>query len=246
MSGAVGGAVVSEVLNNQNPTPTPRSSTTTRTTTYNTYDQDNNNNDDLAHARSSAVFGIPGYPSMSPPTNDRRRAQPRTSYRVVARSSGRTTTTTVTGGNGTSRTIVRNNNGETTTGDPAGLPDPVLQLMLHSLMQQEGGGGMHAHTHNHGDHVDGMDYEQLLQAFGDGTENLGATLGQISQLPEYVLGNPEMELPEDAQTCYICLEKFEKGETRKTLPCLHGFHKLCADKWLSTNGSCPICKHKVG
>jgi hypothetical protein len=266
MSGAVGGVVFSEVLNNQNQNNHPTAPSTTTSTT--THQGNQNNNDDLAHARSSAVFGIPGYPSMSssPATNDRRRAQPRSSYRVVTRTSGGTTTTIVTGGNGTSRTIVNRNhnnnnnnnnhqhdNAETMAGVGAeDIQDPMLQLVLHSLMQQQqqgGGGGGHVrglHDHAHGDNVDDMDYEQLLQAFGTGTEHLGATPGQISQLPEHILTNPKTELPEDAQTCYICLELFEQGETRMTLPCLHGFHKPCATKWLLTNGSCPICKHKLG
>ena len=92
-----------------------------------------------------------------------------------------------------------------------------------------------------------MDYEQLLRAFGDGTENMnrGAEEGQIARLPTRRLEDPAKDMPEGARQCLICLEDFAGGETCTTLPCLHAFHKECAEKWLRTNGSCPICKHKV-
>ncbi|OEU15048.1 hypothetical protein FRACYDRAFT_186797 [Fragilariopsis cylindrus CCMP1102] len=94
-----------------------------------------------------------------------------------------------------------------------------------------------------------MNYEQLLNAFGDGTENLGADEGDIRQLPTHILKDDPLKgpsaLPEDARQCLICLEDFAKGERRSILPCLHGFHTNCSTKWLRTNGSCPICKHRI-
>ena len=91
--------------------------------------------------------------------------------------------------------------------------------------------------------IDSMNYEQLLNAFGDGTENMGANEHEIGRLPTHTVG--DQPLPEDARQCLICLEDFEKGETRTILPCLHGFHKDCCHKWLKTNGKCPICKHPI-
>mmetsp|Transcript_14879 Transcript_14879/g.33216 ORF Transcript_14879/g.33216 Transcript_14879/m.33216 type:complete len:450 (-) Transcript_14879:1439-2788(-) len=95
--------------------------------------------------------------------------------------------------------------------------------------------------------VDNMSYEQLLARYGDGTENQnrGATAGQIASLPTSVVNNAEQELPADHRQCSICLEKFEDGDKRKTLPCLHGFHDACIDRWLDTNASCPVCKHEI-
>jgi E3 ubiquitin-protein ligase SDIR1 len=52
-------------------------------------------------------------------------------------------------------------------------------------------------------------------------------------------------LPPAVRECSICLDAFVVGCSRKTLPCLHGFHEECIDRWLRTNGSCPICKHTV-
>eukprot|EP00536_Pseudo-nitzschia_multiseries_P002814 jgi/Psemu1/184478/e_gw1.39.23.1 len=73
---------------------------------------------------------------------------------------------------------------------------------------------------------------------------MGASVTEISRLPTHTVG--EAPLPEDARQCLICLEDFEKGETRTILPCLHGFHQNCCSKWLTTNGSCPVCKHRIG
>lgn len=91
---------------------------------------------------------------------------------------------------------------------------------------------------------DHMSYEQLLQAFGTGGENLGADEGQIRSLPSATIEDVD-RLPVDSRQCSICLEDFKNRDKRKILPCLHGFHADCVDKWLRTNGSCPICKHRL-
>ena len=41
-----------------------------------------------------------------------------------------------------------------------------------------------------------------------------------------------MKLPEELRTCSVCLEEVEKGQGVRTLPCLHTFHKDCAEEWL--------------
>ena len=92
--------------------------------------------------------------------------------------------------------------------------------------------------------IDDMSYEQLLQAFGDGTENRGATESSIRSLPTATVLDVDT-LPHDARQCMVCLEDFSAGESRKTLPCLHGFHQSCIDQWLRSNGNCPICKHRI-
>jgi hypothetical protein len=92
---------------------------------------------------------------------------------------------------------------------------------------------------------DGMSYDQLLQAFGNGTENMGASDGDLQQLPISTVVDPDKDLPENLRTCNICLEDFAAGDERRTLPCLHGYHKECSDKWLKTNASCPVCKHSI-
>jgi len=92
---------------------------------------------------------------------------------------------------------------------------------------------------------DEMSYERLLEIFGDGSENRGADPSAINALPTSTIHDPQKELPLEHRNCSICLEDFCPGDVRRTLPCLHGFHKECVDRWLSSNGSCPICKHEI-
>ena len=93
--------------------------------------------------------------------------------------------------------------------------------------------------------LDDMSYDRLLQLFGDGGENRGASSETITSLPVSTIVDPERELPEDKRQCCICLEDFCQGEERTSLPCLHGFHSACVNRWLSSNGSCPVCKTSV-
>ncbi|KAF7120925.1 hypothetical protein RHSIM_Rhsim13G0078200 [Rhododendron simsii] len=51
---------------------------------------------------------------------------------------------------------------------------------------------------------------------------------------------------EDELTCTICLEQVNRGELVRSLPCLHQFHANCIDPWLRQQGTCPVCKLKVG
>uniref|UniRef100_W5N868 RING-type E3 ubiquitin transferase n=1 Tax=Lepisosteus oculatus TaxID=7918 RepID=W5N868_LEPOC len=44
------------------------------------------------------------------------------------------------------------------------------------------------------------------------------------------------------EKCTICLSILEEGEDVRRLPCMHLFHQLCVDQWLTTNKKCPICR----
>lgn len=170
-------------------------------------------------ARSGAAMGHPAYPSLSPARAPSTRQAPRASFQVRQQRRG----------NGRMLTTVIRSDGTTRYG---GNEDPLMALMM-------------AFGHGQNNGVDGMNYEQLLQRFGDGTENMGAEEGTIAQLPVSTISNPEKELPEDSRQCCICLDDFEKGASRKTLPCLHGFHEECIDRALRNRGCCPICNQSV-
>ncbi|CUG89035.1 zinc finger protein, putative [Bodo saltans] len=43
--------------------------------------------------------------------------------------------------------------------------------------------------------------------------------------------------------CCICMMEYSNGDVLRVLPCLHRFHKDCADKWLcDSKSACPICR----
>jgi hypothetical protein len=162
---------------------------------------------------------------------------PRSSMRVNRSNSGNHTTTTIfTSPDGrVQRRVV--------VGGPGGV-DPLLGFLMANAMQNS------PQQQRHGMNIDGMSYEQLLEAFGDGSENRGADERTIASLPvsqvqQDFKSDDDKAKDEDHATCSICLEKFKKGDSRMTLPCLHGFHDDCVSKWLRGNGTCPICKHPV-
>uniref|UniRef100_A0A2P2KVK1 RING-type E3 ubiquitin transferase n=1 Tax=Rhizophora mucronata TaxID=61149 RepID=A0A2P2KVK1_RHIMU len=59
-------------------------------------------------------------------------------------------------------------------------------------------------------------------------------------------GDGNMKASEDELTCTICLEQVNRGELVRSLPCLHQFHTNCIDPWLRQQGTCPVCKFRVG
>ncbi|KAL9231378.1 hypothetical protein vseg_006614 [Gypsophila vaccaria] len=59
------------------------------------------------------------------------------------------------------------------------------------------------------------------------------------------IGNSK-ESSEDELTCSVCLEQVNVGELIRSLPCLHQYHANCIDPWLRQQGTCPVCKFKVG
>ena len=100
------------------------------------------------------------------------------------------------------------------------------------------------------DLTDGNDYDGLLQfqeqALGV-LSHMGATDAEIDRCPTRVLQEGDDLLKAlsggTLPACAVCLETYQVGETVRTLPCFHAFHKQCIDPWLAQKAVCPICKH---
>lgn len=86
---------------------------------------------------------------------------------------------------------------------------------------------------------------------GSSSSMPAASQRQIDQLPEHkvtVVPEPQegIDITEDERiTCMVCISEKEVGETVRTLPCMHSFHKQCIDEWLRQNRTCPICKTDI-
>eukprot|EP00891_Asterochloris_glomerata_P005960 jgi/Astpho2/5960/e_gw1.00080.156.1_t len=53
-------------------------------------------------------------------------------------------------------------------------------------------------------------------------------------------GSPLLE-----ESCSICLQQLEEGDTLRSLECAHYHHQACLDKWLKLEACCPICKTRL-
>lgn len=72
---------------------------------------------------------------------------------------------------------------------------------------------------------------------------VAARVVTVQGLPEMVVGPAGRE-----GECAVCLDEFKPGNVLLTLPCMHIFHRTCAEQWLlepSSHGRCPLCKAPI-
>ncbi|KAJ9173281.1 hypothetical protein P3X46_016433 [Hevea brasiliensis] len=54
---------------------------------------------------------------------------------------------------------------------------------------------------------------------------------------------PRITVTDDCvKDCAICLDEMRVGSEMREMPCKHGFHSGCIEKWLGLHGSCPLCR----
>jgi hypothetical protein len=160
--------------------------------------------------------------------------------------------------NATSNNI-NNNDNDNSMSQHQDTDDPAVTFMMRSMTETAATSRLSSRQMTPAMGVDGngsnsmLSYEHFLTSSGgndrsEAIENTRAAVEQdIFSLPS-VQVLPDMDLnklPEDCRRCAICLDDFLPGSFRKTLPCWHGFHTQCVDKWLRNVGACPICKHCI-
>ncbi|RZC65653.1 hypothetical protein C5167_009348 [Papaver somniferum] len=69
----------------------------------------------------------------------------------------------------------------------------------------------------------------------------------VDKLPKFnIIRNGTVDHCGENNSCSICLQDFNEGETARELPnCKHLFHLLCIDGWLIIQASCPVCRKDV-
>ncbi|KAK8480889.1 hypothetical protein V6N13_004296 [Hibiscus sabdariffa] len=68
---------------------------------------------------------------------------------------------------------------------------------------------------------------------------VAATEASIEEMLERV------EVEARDETCMICLNELEVGFEAARMPCSHGFHGDCIEKWLRQSHYCPICRFEM-
>ncbi|TWW81562.1 E3 ubiquitin-protein ligase RNF43 [Takifugu flavidus] len=85
----------------------------------------------------------------------------------------------------------------------------------------------------------------LFQALLQFEEQQGAVVvrslssQEISRFPTKKFGSGTCA---GSAVCNVCLCDYTDGETLRTLPCLHSYHRDCIDHWLKDNPVCPVCR----
>ncbi|XP_040989738.1 NEP1-interacting protein-like 1 [Juglans microcarpa x Juglans regia] len=74
----------------------------------------------------------------------------------------------------------------------------------------------------------------------------GLSNSSIQKLPIHIFHSSKMIKSCHDFCCSICLQDFKDENSVRELPnCGHLFHVGCVDKWLSRQGTCPMCRECV-
>eukprot|EP00759_Apiculatamorpha_spiralis_P046482 PhF_6_TR42839/c0_g1_i1/m.64875 len=92
--------------------------------------------------------------------------------------------------------------------------------------------------------IDNYSYEQLLE-LEDRIGKVNTGLKEKEKSSFITLKAFDAKQQGQENVCTICLDEYEEGCTLGILPCNHGFHKDCVDRWVSENNVCPMCKQDV-
>ncbi|KAF8396802.1 hypothetical protein HHK36_018435 [Tetracentron sinense] len=81
---------------------------------------------------------------------------------------------------------------------------------------------------------------------GSSVQQASSSAASAEKKQDSAKADGSMKAPEDELTCSVCLEQVNIGELIRSLPCLHQYHANCIDPWLRQQGTCPVCKFRVG
>ncbi|XP_057421385.1 NEP1-interacting protein 2-like isoform X2 [Lotus japonicus] len=124
------------------------------------------------------------------------------------------------------------------------LIDVIASLLSGRLVRERIGPAMFSAVQSQMGAVEsGFDEVQNLFDIGDAKGLSGASVAKIPQVT--ITGN-NGDASGQRDSCSVCLQDFQLGETVRSLPyCHHMFHLPCIDEWLSKHVSCPLCRRDM-
>ncbi|KAG2323332.1 hypothetical protein Bca4012_058819 [Brassica carinata] len=125
------------------------------------------------------------------------------------------------------------------------LIDVIVSLLSGRLVRERIGPAMLSAVQSQMGALDAS-YDDLSSLFETGgSKGLAGDL--VEKIPKLTItDNNNTDASENRDSCSVCLQDFQLGETVRSLPhCHHMFHLPCIDKWLLRHGSCPMCRHDL-
>lgn len=75
-----------------------------------------------------------------------------------------------------------------------------------------------------------------------GAEISHVSRARVRALPRHSVSETSSLLERE---CQICMSRYEIEEEAITLPCLHIYHAVCAERWLMRKPTCPVCLTRI-
>ncbi|XP_010437415.1 PREDICTED: NEP1-interacting protein 1 [Camelina sativa] len=125
------------------------------------------------------------------------------------------------------------------------LIDVIASLISGRLVRERIGPAMLSAVQSQMGAVD-TTFEELSSIFDTGgSKGLAGDL--VNKIPKIkITGTNYLDACGNKDSCSVCLQDFQLGETVRSLPhCHHMFHLPCIDNWLLRHGSCPMCRRDL-
>uniref|UniRef100_A0A1J3DYV1 NEP1-interacting protein 2 n=2 Tax=Noccaea caerulescens TaxID=107243 RepID=A0A1J3DYV1_NOCCA len=126
------------------------------------------------------------------------------------------------------------------------LIDVIVSLLSGRLVRERIGPAMLSAVQSQMGALDAP-FDDLSSLFETGGSK-GLTGDLVEKIPKMTItGNNNTDASDNrGDSCSVCLQDFQLGETVRSLPhCHHMFHLPCIDNWLLRHGSCPMCRRDL-
>ncbi|CAF2032462.1 NEP1-interacting protein 1-like [Brassica napus] len=121
------------------------------------------------------------------------------------------------------------------------LIDVIVSLISGRLVRERIGPAMLSAVQSQMGAADAT-FDDLSSIFDTGGSK-GLTVDVVDKIPKIIITG---DASGNKDSCSVCLQDFQLGETARSLPhCHHMFHLPCIDNWLLRHGSCPMCRRDL-